>query len=167
MEKNTILKYDGALTQTIITNNMDIIEKNIENMGMMGKVATITVELSQNMMTYSKTPDLGCEDILSAGFIEVVQNDDIFSINSKNIVSLKDKEKIEPRLLEIKSLDLKGIKQRYKELRKSGTHSHDNNGGIGFFEIAKLASTLNFEFIPINDEKFYFIFDATVEPRKR
>lgn len=167
MCKNTILSYDGELTQSIISQNMDTIENSIENMGMMGKIATITIEFSQNMMTYSKNEDIGSDDIVSAGFIEVLQEDDIFYINSKNIVSSKDKERIEPKLLEIQSLDASGIKKRYKELRKSGENAHDNNGGIGFYEIAKQISSMNYEFIPINDEKFHFLFKVTVEPKKR
>ena len=154
MQNNTILQYDGKLTQEIISNNMNIIEEKIENIGLMGKVATVAVELSQNMMTYSKTPDLNSDEILSAGFIEVIQSDEnIYTISSKNIVSIKDKERMEPKLQEILSLDAAGIKKRYKELRRSGKDMHDNNGGIGFFEIAKVSPKIEYEFIPINEQK--------------
>ena len=167
MSQNIILQYDGKLNQSIITSNMEIIENNIENMGIMGKVATISVELSQNMMTYSKTKDLSCREIEPYGEIQVTEKENIYYIKSKNIISKEDRARIEPRLLEIKSLDASGIKKRYKELRRSGENAHDNNGGIGFFEIAKQTTNLDFEFIEINEEKFYFVLKAAVEPRKK
>ncbi len=168
MKDNIILQYDGNLTQAIVSKNMDVIENKIENMGLMGKVATIVIELSQNMMTYSKTPDLGSNDILPAGYIEVIQRgEDTYHICSKNIISLKDKQKIEPKLIDIKSLDASGIKKKYKELRRSGKDMHDNNGGIGFYEIAKQTLKIEYEFIPINDEKYYFCFRLIVEPKQK
>ncbi len=168
MQDNMILQYSGILSQEIISQNMDIIENKIENMGLLGKVATIAVELSQNMMTYSKSLELNSNEIVPVGDIEVIQvNENMYSINSKNIISVKDKEKIEPKLMEIKSLDVSGIKKKYKELRRSGKDMHDNNGGIGFYEIAKLTPNLEYEFIFINDEKYYFVFKSIVEPKQK
>ena len=165
--EDIILEYEGALTQGIISHNMDMIEHGIENIGMMGKVSTLAVELTQNMMNYSKSIDLGCRDIRPAGFIKIVREDDKYLVRSRNIVSVEDKEKVEPKLLEIQSLDASGIKKRYRELRKSGENTHEKGGGIGFYEIAKLTKRIEFEFKMINKEKYYFHFEAVVEPRER
>jgi hypothetical protein len=146
---------------------MDIIESNIENISILGKVATVVIELSQNMMVYSKTKQLNCKEIFPSGFIEVSKKSNLFFINSKNIIDIDDKNRIEPKLLEIQSLDIAGIKKRYKELRKSGENAHDNNGGIGFYEITKLLSNFEFEFIPLNEQKYYFIFKAEIEQKVR
>jgi hypothetical protein len=168
VEENIILQYSGELTQQIISNNVDKVENGIKNMGMMGKVVTILIELSQNMMTYSKTSNLACRDIAPFGSISVIQtSQDIYTISSKNIISIEDKQKVEPKLVEIKALDANGIKKKYKELRRSGKNMHDNNGGIGFYEIAKQTSNLNFEFKHINDEKYFFYFNLVVEPRTK
>ncbi len=167
MEKNIILDFNGDITQSIITSSVETLENNIENIGMIGKIVTISIELMQNMMTYSKTDLLNCRDIKGYGSLKITQNDDIFTIQSKNIISIEDKIKIEPTLIEIQSLDLAGIKKRYKELRKSGENAHDNNGGIGFYEIAKVAATSSYEFIQINEEKYYFIQTLDIQPKKK
>ncbi len=164
---NIVLEYEGELTQEIISKNMTIIEDKIEHMGLMGKVATVSVELSQNMMTYSKSKYPSCHKVVPSGLLEISSNDLVYTIKSTNIIGLLDKEKIEPKLKEIQSLDASGIKKRYKELRKSAENAHDNNAGIGFFEIAKQITSLEFEFIEINDEKFYFSLRVTVEPKKK
>jgi len=168
MQEKIILQYQGIITQDIISNNIEKIEDSIENMGIMGKVVTIAIEFSQNMMTYSKTPDLNSNDILSEGYVDVIKNDEnTYTISSKNIICTQDKQKIEERLTIIKSLDESGIKKHYKELRRSGKNMHDNNGGIGFFEIAKQTSNLEYEFIAINEEKYYFLFIAIVKLKQK
>ena len=164
--EDIILEYDGILTQGIISHNMDLIEHSVENMGMMGKISTLTVELTQNMMNYSKSLDLNCRDIRPAGFIKIIKENDNYLVESRNIISVEDKNKIEPKLLEIQSLDASGIKKRYRELRKSGENTHEKGGGIGFYEIAKLTNNIEFEFKIINDEKYYFYFKAIVQGRK-
>ena len=163
-----ILEYEGILTQGIITHSIDVIESNIENMGMTGKISTLAIELLQNMMNYSKSHDLNCKDIKPAGFIKITKDkDDIYSVQSRNIVSLEDKEKIEPKLIEIQSLDASGIKKRYRELRKSGENTHDKGGGIGFYEIAKLTTSIEYKFRIINEEKYNFEFKAIVQSRRK
>ncbi|MCK5111513.1 MAG: SiaB family protein kinase [Arcobacteraceae bacterium] len=163
----TILEYDGELTQSIITHSIDIIEHKITDIGMMGKVSTLTIELTQNMMNYSKSDNIDCKDIIPAGFIEVTKNkDDVYYVKSKNIVSIEDKKKIEDKLIEIQSLDENEIKKRYRELRRSGENTHEKGGGIGFYEIAKLAQSVEFEFKAINEEKFYFKFSAVANRTK-
>ncbi len=164
----SLLKYDGELTQGIIAHSMEIIEKKIENMGMMGKAATASVELLQNMMKYSKSDKLGCRDIYPSGFFNILKDEDeTYYLNSKNIMSIEDKEKVEVKLIEIKSLDASALKKRYRELRKSGENTHSKGGGIGFYEIAKQLTSFEYNFTAINDEKFYFEYMAVIKSKKR
>ncbi len=165
---DTILKYDGELTQGIITHCVDTIEKKIPEIGMMGKVSTLAIELTQNMMNYSKSHHLNCTKLEPAGLIEIFQYEDgRYTVRSKSILSLQDKIKVEPKILEIQSLDSAAIRKRYRELRKSGENTHEKGGGIGFFEIAKLCDSIEYEFTSINDEKYYYEFRANVIPKKK
>ena len=163
-----ILKYSGELTQGIIAHGMEIIETKIQDLGMMGKIATISVELLQNMMKYSKSDKLGCREIVPVGSLNVLKDEDgTYYLNAKNIMSIEDKLKVEPKLIEIKALDSSALKKRYRELRKSGENTHEKGGGIGFYEIAKQLSSFEYSFISINDEKFYFEYNAVVEVRRK
>jgi hypothetical protein len=94
-------------------------------------------------------------------FLSSKDKDMNYHIHSRNIVSLEDKNHMEPKLKEIQSLDRDGIKKRYRELRKSGHGTHSKGGGIGFFEIAKKCDKINFSFKKINDERFYFHIKTT------
>jgi len=84
-------------------------------------------------------------------------------MHSKHLI---DKEKIEPILNEILSLDKDSIKKRYRELRKSGHGTHSKGGGIGFFEIATKCDKINFSFKKINDDRFYFHIKTTTITKK-
>jgi len=161
-----ILKYDGVVTQAIVTYCMDQIEDSIVNMSIMTKVNTIVVEILQNMINYGK--DLDTDELNSQGSIEVIKDQDlIFYIQSSNILNTQDKEKIEPKLQELQSLDSAAIRKRYRELRKSGENTHDKGGGIGFYEIAKISSKLEYSFEKLNADKYNFTLKVRVESKKK
>jgi len=168
MEIEEIVKYEGVMTQNVIASCMDNIEVKITNMGIMGIVSTITIEYCQNMMNYSKNEEPGNRDIVPAGTIEVQYIDNqYYDIVATNIVSVDDKEKIEPKLIEIQGLDKAGIKKRYRELRKSGKNTHEKGGGIGMYEIAKVSDSIEYHFTKINDDKYSFTMKSVVTPKVR
>lgn len=154
------LTYGGFLSQTLISAMTEALEKEAEvnnlNMGKANNIFTIFIELSQNIMNYSKSKS--SEDLTTDGLIVVSRNDDAskYYIDSQNIVSLKDVEYIKPKLLEIQTLDKTQIKQKYKELRRSGKNTHSKGGGIGFYEIAKKCDKIDFTFTKINELRYYF-----------
>lgn len=165
------LAYDGFLSQALIAGMTEALEKKaLENnldIGISSNIFTIFIELSQNMMNYSKEKSETSTEFKSQGLI-IVGCDELgnYFVHSQNIISSEDREKIEPKLLEIQSLDKEGIKLRYKELRRSGKNTHGKGGGIGFYEIAKRCDVIEYHFIPINESKFYFHFHASIHTTK-
>jgi len=165
------LAYGGFLSQTLISGMTEALEKETEennlDMGVSNNIFTIFIELAQNMMNYSKKKASDSSEFKSQGLI-VVGKDELgrYYVHSQNVVSLEDKQSIEPKLIEIHSLDKEGIKQRYKELRRSGKNTHGKGGGIGFYEIAKRCDVIKYDFIPINESKFYFHFYAIMNTTK-
>lgn len=173
VEKDGIifLSYGGFLTQTLITGMTEALEKEAEysqlNMGVANNIFTIFIELSQNVMNYSKNKQENSEQFKSEGLIVVGKDKDSnYFIHSQNVIDIKDKEKIEPKLQEILTMDRDDLKKRYRELRKSGRDKHGKGGGIGFYEIAKRSSEIEFEFKPINKNKYYFHFISKININK-
>ena len=162
-----IVKYEGIMTQNVIAAAMDNIESKIINMGVMGNIAVVTIEYCQNIMNYSKNDNINSRQIVPAGQIEVQYvNDEYYDIIATNIISIDDKKIIEPKLIEIQSLDKVAIKKRYRELRKSGQNSHENGGGIGIYEIGKVSNSIEYEFRAINEDKYYFTMKSILIPSK-
>jgi len=165
--KIEIVKYEGVMTQNVIASATDNIEAKVEKMSLLGTLSTITIEYCQNMMNYSKNEEEGSRQIVPAGTIEVLLIDDeYYEVIAKNIVSLDDKEKIEPKLKEVQSLDKSGIKKRYRELRRSGKNTHQKGGGIGIYEIAKVSDKIEYSFEAINKDKYHFTMKSIVKKEK-
>jgi len=165
------LSYGGFLSQTLITGMTEALEKEAQEsdikMGISNDIFTIFIELSQNMMNYSKNQTPNSRDIDSGGLIVVSKdNDGNYYIQSQNIISIDDKNKMLPKLQEITTLNKEGIKKRYKELRRSGKDTHFKGGGLGFFEIAKRCDKVSYQFDKINDDKFYFHIKIKIKIKK-
>lgn len=163
------LSYGGYLSQTLISAMTEALEKESEENGVhmstSNDIFTIFIELTQNMMNYSKS--LNTDSNRAQGLILVAKDAKYnYNIHSQNIISLEDKRKIEPKLLEILSLDKDGIKQKYRELRKSGKNSHGKGGGIGFYEIAKKCDKLEYNFNKIQDDRYNFHIKTTILAKK-
>jgi len=147
---------------------MDNIEVRISDMNLLGTISTVTIEYCQNMMNYSKNSDVGSRQIIPMGTIEVQYiNNKYYDVIATNIVSIDDKEKIEPKLLEIQSLDKSAIKKRYRELRKSGQNTHEKGGGIGLYEIAKASDSIEYSFEAINEDKYSFTMKSIVKAKEK
>ncbi len=171
IEKDGIvfLTYGGFLSQALIVGMTEALEKEAENselsIGESTDIFTIFIELSQNMMNYSKSIEEGSSRNKSEGLIIVGRCDEDnrhYYVLSQNVIGLKDKEKIEPKLQEIERMNKDELKKRYRELRKSGKDTHEKGGGIGFYEIAKRSDKIEYGFTPINSQKYYFQFKAYI-----
>lgn len=165
------LTYGGFLTQTLIAGMTEALEKEAEyydlNMGVSSNIFTIFIELSQNVMNYSKNKIENCKEVKSEGLIVVSKDENMnYFIHSQNIITKSDKEKIEPKLQEIIATSKDDLKKRYRELRRSGKDSHGKGGGIGFYEIAKRSDSITYQFKEINDDKYYFHFISKIKTQK-
>jgi hypothetical protein len=163
------LSYGGFLSQPLITGMTEALEKEVEyndiKMSVANNIFIVFIELSQNMMNYSKSSQ--SDEPRSRGLILVSKDkNNNYHIHSQNIVSKEDKEKIEPKLKEIKSMTKDELKKRYRELRKSGKNTHQKGGGIGFYEIAKKCDAIDYDFEPINEDKYYFHINSTIKGDK-
>jgi len=157
------LTYGGFLTQSLIVGMTDALEKEAQNSDLSMKIAhnifTIFIELAQNMMNYSKQVEK--EGFDPKGLILVGKNKNgNYYVLSQNILDKEDKEKIEPKLNQIKHASKEEIKKLYREARKSGKNTHEKGGGIGFYEIAKRCIDILYDFKEVEKDKYYFKFKA-------
>lgn len=161
------LTYGGFITQSLIAGMTEALEresaKSDINQRIANNIFVIFIELSQNMMNYAKAKEAGGNGFDPKGLIVVGKDEGSkYYIFSQNVLDAEDREKITPKLEEIRCLDIDGLKKRYRELRKSGRDSHGKGAGIGFYEIAKRCESFEYEFIPIEDGRFYFQFKAII-----
>lgn len=160
------LTYAAFLTQSLIVGMTEAIEKENESnelgMKQSTNIFTIFIELAQNMMNYTKKITKDGKEFDPKGMIVVGNTDGHHYVLSRNVISLEDRQRIEPKLQTIQATDMAGVKKLYKEARRSGKDTHSKGGGIGFYEIAKRCSSVEYEFNAVSDNRFYFIFKAVL-----
>jgi len=163
------LTYGGLLTQSLISGMTDALEHETQVNDMSMKVShnllTIFIELSQNMMNYSKNSSLQESGLNSKGLIVVGydENSNSYYILSRNILDEKDKEKITPKIEQVLALNKDELKTLYRELRKSGKSKHEKGAGLGFVEVAKRCDQIEYSFSKINDTSYHYIFKAIIK----
>ena len=163
------LSYGGFLSQTLIAGMTEALEKEAENneisMRVSNNIFTIFIELSQNMMNYSKAKHQTDKNFDPKGIIVVGFDDpsNSYYVMSRNIISHEDKEKIEPKIKQAEELSNEELKKLYRELRKSGRDKHHKGAGIGFIEIGKRCDKLEHQFVAINEKRYYFSVKAIIE----
>lgn len=165
------LTYGGFLTQALIVGMTDALEREAESNSLSpkasGNIFTIFIELSQNMMNYSKSISKADVDkkFDPKGMIIVGMDkkEDSYFIISRNLIDLHDKEKIEARLKAIEGKDKDELRKMYRELRKSGRDKHNVGAGIGFIEIARRCERIEHSFTKFNGDKYYFMFKSVIK----
>jgi hypothetical protein len=162
------MTYVGVMSQTLLSGMIEALEQEQNLEGVPKKIShnvfTVLIEMTQNIIKYSKNEDEDGNKFKSNGLILVGKNDDDdFYVHSQNIVSLADKNKITKRIEEIKKLNEDEIKQRYRELRRNAANSHEIGAGIGFYEIAKRAKNITYEFEEINNDKSNFYLTINIK----
>lgn len=161
--------YAGPLSQELISEMTQTLEKEAQeaqlSMTDATNLFTVFIELSQNIVNYTHKQD---NSYRHEGLLLVGQDRDKldFFIQSQNLIKTEDQLRLEPKLKEIKAMDKDAIKQRYRELRKSGHSAHDKGAGIGFCEIAKRCDDIDYEFVPTEDGQTSFRFRAHLAVKK-
>ena len=165
------LSYGGFLTQALISSMTEALEKESEyhdiSMTTSNNILTIFIELSQNMMNYSKySAKINGNNLFdSKGLIVVGYNkkEDSYYVISRNIVNSDDKNKIEPKIQQVLPLDKAELKTLYRELRKSGRGKHEKGAGIGFVEVARRCDKMEYDFSPADDDNYNYALKAIIK----
>ncbi len=163
-DEGIIFSFSGSISQPILSSIGETIESEFDiiNVGSstVMKVFAVFTEQMQNIMSYSKERREHRENRLTSPGICVVGVDEEkgkYYVNSANIMSTADEEKVCKKIDHINSLDTSGLKAYYKELRRSGKGVHNRGAGLGFLEMAKKSTEpLDYHITKIDDERSFF-----------
>jgi hypothetical protein len=164
-DEDIILSFNGTITQTIVTSLVESLEAeflsaNIEQKLIHSAFAVITEQM-QNIMSYSKDKiQRNKNSFVSAGCVFVVYDKEIkkYYITSSNTIKVEDTKFLQEKIDFLNTLDNAGLKEYYKEQRRSGREKHDRGAGLGFITMARVSSEpMEYEIKDINKEESLFI----------
>ena len=155
------MAHIGFMSQSLLAGMIESLKKKETLEGIPSKIShsmfIILIEMTQNIIKYSKIEPVDKNNVNSNGMILVGRDEkDNYFVHSQNIVASKDSIKITKIIDEISELTEDQIKQKYRELRRSAKNAHPRGAGIGFYEIAKRASAIKYDFVEIDSEKCNF-----------
>ncbi len=164
-KKGVIFSFSGTVSQKVLTNIAGAIEEELASMNEIDNktirsILVIFVELMQNIMSYSKekTEQTGSiYESLGIALIGYSKSNNKYYVGSANFISPDQEHVLRERIDRLNQLDHQGIKELYKELRRSGRDKHERGAGLGFLEMAKKSSEpFEYTITPINSEESFF-----------
>ena len=163
------LAYDGFLTQALIVAMTEALEKESDTLTKTtsNNILTIFIELTQNMMNYSKSQKALQSRNNGKGMILVGHDkeEDQYYVLSKNFINEEDKKHIEENLDTVSALSPDELRKYYREMRKLGHAKHEKGAGIGFIEIARKCEKMTYSFKKL-DDVYSFTLKAILKKEK-
>jgi hypothetical protein len=168
MENGFSLVYLGdfshEITKMFTAMAESDMEKHSEERSVQRKVYHVMVETLQNMNKHS---DEIKDRNVGNGLFIIGKKFDTYYVITSNRVAKKHKDKLEQSLISVNNASLEELKEMYKKQIKEGKISDKGGAGLGLIDIArKTGEPLNFQFLQLDDEYYFFILKVEINAKK-
>jgi hypothetical protein len=163
-QKGVFLCYSGPTSHEILVSTGNTLKQFLQTNNISKKryycIFSIFVELFENIIRYgvdcfSSDIEFDCKRY-PYGIISASKNGDLFTIQSGNIISIEQRNKLKQYIHSINVMDPQSIRTFYREKRKNKCDSESKGAGLGLLEIVRKSSQpIQYSFQKI-DETFHF-----------
>lgn len=150
----------GMFTSMTETNMM----KQSEEKGLKKRVFHVMVEVLQNLNKHS---DEFKEDSIGNGLFIVGKKDDTYYIITSNKVTKDRRIMLETAINQVNSASHEELKQMYLKQIKEGKLSSKGGAGLGLIDIARKTGQLNYQFIEMDENYFFFILQVEISAKNQ
>ena len=172
MKKNKInLAYEGEITHQITKAFTSLTENNMikdeDYNSVQKKVFHVMVECLQNISKHSENRYNLISSKDGRGIFMVSKGESEYNVTTGNIIDNTKVILLEEILLNINSLDKKGLNKLYKQQIREGRLSSKGGAGLGFIDIArKTGKKLIYSFLKIDENNSFFVLTSTISRLK-
>ena len=157
-------EFSHEITNMFTSMAESDMEKHSEERSVQRKVYHVMVETLQNMNKHS---DEMKDSKIGNGLFIIGKKHDTYYIITSNMVAKKHKEPLENSLITVNNATQNELKEMYKKQIKEGKLSDKGGAGLGLIDIArKTGETLNYQFLQLDDENFFFILKVEINAKK-
>jgi hypothetical protein len=157
-------EFSHDITKMFTSMAESDMEKNSEERSVQRKVYHVMVETLQNMNKHS---DEIKERNIGNGLFIIGKKQDTYYVITSNKVAKNHKDHLENALIAVNSASPQELKEMYKRQIKEGSLSNKGGAGLGLIDIArKTGETLNYQFLQLDDENFFFILKVEINSKK-
>lgn len=157
-------EFSHEITKMFTAMAESDMEKHSEERSVQRKVYHVMVETLQNMNKHS---DEIKDRKVGNGLFIIGKKFDTYYVITSNRVAIKHKDKLEQSLITVNNATNEELKEMYKKQIKEGQISDKGGAGLGLIDIArKTGEPLNFQFLPLDDEYYFFILKVEINAKK-
>ncbi|MCA1757106.1 MAG: SiaB family protein kinase [Bacteroidales bacterium] len=165
-DERLMFVYRGTITNENSESLLMLLEKEMEesDFGFPGRkrLFMFVMESLQNVSRHSTSQS---ESDMS--LVIYSRTDRGYRVTTANVIGKEDSRGLREQLDLINSMDAAGLKNLYLQKLINEGFSEKGGAGLGLIEMArKLGSRLDYDFIDIDGERFYFIISKMVEQQK-
>jgi len=171
MRGGVLFCYCGYVTEEVLTSIGDAIRDKLALENTEQQVArglfSVFVEQVQNIIRYSAEKEEGAladrSVELRHGVLAVGQSDGGYYVSCGNAIANKDVARLRDGLTHLQTLEKKELKALHKEILKGKTPEGSKGAGVGFIDIARLATRgIEFDFMELDEHLSYFVLKANL-----
>ena len=168
-KKEIIISYTGQLKYETIGQLINELKMKVSDLEisivLYKKILLVMIESLENIMKYNEHFE---KDITIKKEYPPVFNLDFennkFILTSSNAILNTDVPDLHEKLNLITHLDNEGLKKLYKNTITNGQFSEKGGAGLGFIEMAKIASRkMNYSFTKINRDYSYYRLEVVID----
>jgi hypothetical protein len=163
MKEHLLFVYRGDITDRNSLPLLTLLENEMkdDSFGFVGRkrLFMFVLESLQNMAKHG--------DHLHHGDMSLVtysKTESGYTITTGNTIAADHVSNLKSRLEYVNKVDIKEIKNLYKQILDTAEFSKKGGAGLGLFEMAiKTGNKLDYDFIPVDKDFYYFILSKTVD----
>jgi hypothetical protein len=163
MKEHLLFVYRGDITDRNSLPLLTLLENEMkdDSFGFVGRkrLFMFVLESLQNMAKHG--------DHLHHGDMSLVtysKTESGYTITTGNTIAADHVSNLKSRLEYVIKVDIKEIKNLYKQILDTAEFSKKGGAGLGLFEMAiKTGNKLDYDFIPVDKDFYYFILSKTVD----
>jgi hypothetical protein len=163
VNERLLFVYRGSVTDRNSLPLITLLENEMkdDSFGLIGqkRLFMFALESLQNISKHSDHDKYG-----DMSLVTYKRTDDGYTITTGNMIASENVADLKKRLEEVNNLDIKDIKDLYRQILSNAEFSKKGGAGLGLIEMAiKTGNRLDYDFVPVNEDFSYFILSKTVD----
>ena len=163
VKERLLFVYRGDVTDRNSLPLITLLENEMkeDSFGFVGqkRLFMFVLESLQNIAKHGDHDKYGEMSLVSFS-----RTDDGYTITTGNIIASENVVHLKKRLDEVNNLDIKDIKNLYRQILNTSEFSKKGGAGLGLIEMAiKTGNKLDYDFVHVNEDFSYFILSKTVD----
>jgi hypothetical protein len=162
-KEDIILSYTGEITNDMVDAVLTSFKRE-DNNGMefstKNKIYRVMVECLENVVRHSKVTETQGRPSL----FMLLHEGSTYEVVTGNFIYRRESEALGNLIAELNEMTKDQIKEKYRYVISNGSISDDKQGaGLGIIDIAiKTGGNLDYQFVPINEDIYFYVLKATV-----